>query len=201
MIIQDSSSKSKTRRKSRFSSTRSNLPAHNRSYPVLDIAICVVFLFAAVLVRRVQRGEHALTWFLHRLDEDQTQKKYTFTIQILPRHGSPVPTSQDTGLRDSSCSLTWAEGLGLRYVVQTVRLSVMTRTMLPFPAISTSFSCQLRSTLMACPPPSPLALGWICENPVDWGESERIEVAVCWEVCDMPLYLRIEVREADESAI
>merc|ERR1712072_398898 len=36
----------------------------------------------------------------------------------------------------------------------TVLLSDMTRTMLPGPTISTSFSCQLKNTLIACPPPT-----------------------------------------------
>lgn len=35
------------------------------------------------------------------------------------------------------------------HISQTVLLSDMTRTMLPGPAISTSFSCQLSSTLIA----------------------------------------------------
>ena len=74
-------------------------------------------------------------------------------------------------------------------VVYTVLRSVMTRTIDPVPAISTSFSCQLSSTLMACPPPSPPPLDCICENPpVAWGVIEdRPELG--WDVCDIPLYL------------
>lgn len=30
---------------------------------------------------------------------------------------------------------------------------------------------------------------------MDWGESERIDVEVGWEWCDMPLYLRIKMKE------
>ena len=62
--------------------------------------------------------------------------------------------------------------------VQTVRLSVIVRTILPAPAISTSFSCQLSKTLMACPPPSPALRDWICEKPVCCGESPRDEAEV-----------------------
>lgn len=59
--------------------------------------------------------------------------------------------------------------------LQTVRLSVMTRTMLPGPAISISFSCQLSSTLIACPPPSPVLRDCICEKPVACGVVFRVE--------------------------
>jgi hypothetical protein len=62
------------------------------------------------------------------------------------------------------------------------------------PAISTSFSCQLSRTLIACPPPSPppREIEWICEKPVAWGEMVREAAEVEGEggVCDMPLYLR-----------
>jgi len=69
--------------------------------------------------------------------------------------------------------------------LQTVRLSVMTRTMLPGPAISTSFSCQLNSTLIACPPPSPVLRECICEKPVACGVMFLVEDAGV--VCAMPL--------------
>ena len=69
----------------------------------------------------------------------------------------------------------------------TVRRSVMTRMILPAPAISTSFSCQLRSTLIAWPPPSPALRDWIWENPVVCGESPRDEPEDVWDVCDIPL--------------
>jgi hypothetical protein len=36
---------------------------------------------------------------------------------------------------------------------QTVRRSLITLTIPPTPTISTNFSCQLKSTLIACPPP------------------------------------------------
>ena len=72
----------------------------------------------------------------------------------------------------------------------TVRLSVMTLTILPAPAISTNFSCQLNKTLITCPPPSPALLDCICEKPVGWGDKprEEAEETGC-EVCDIPLYL------------
>lgn len=71
---------------------------------------------------------------------------------------------------------------------QTVLRSVMTRTMLPAPAISTNFSCQLNSTLIACPPPSPPPLEPICEKPVACGVNARLEAEDDPEVCDIPLY-------------
>lgn len=71
----------------------------------------------------------------------------------------------------------------------TVLRSDMTLTMLPGPAISTSFSCQLSRTLIACPPPSPPPRECICENPVDCGDIERVEADEGCEVWDMPLYL------------
>ena len=55
-------------------------------------------------------------------------------------------------------------------LTHTVRRSVITLTMQPAPAISTSFSCQLSKTLIACPPPSPPPLECIWENPVDCGD-------------------------------
>ena len=67
--------------------------------------------------------------------------------------------------------------------------SLITRTILPGPTISTNFSCQLSSTLIACPPPSPGPLDEICENPVPCGDSFFDEAAVGCEPCDMPLYL------------
>ena len=71
----------------------------------------------------------------------------------------------------------------------TVLRSVITRTIDPAPAISTSFSCQLSSTLIACPPPSPPPLDCICENPpVAWGVRDDRPELGC-EVCDIPLYL------------
>jgi len=63
----------------------------------------------------------------------------------------------------------------------------MTLTIHPAPAISTTFSCQLSSTLIACPPPSPPPLEPICENPVGCGVIARVEAEVGWEVWDMPL--------------
>lgn len=66
----------------------------------------------------------------------------------------------------------------------------MTRTIDPAPAISTNFSCQLSSTLIACPPPSPPPLDCICENPpVAWGVIDDRPELGC-EVCAIPLYLR-----------
>lgn len=79
----------------------------------------------------------------------------------------------------------------------TVRRSVITLTTLPAPAISTTFSCQLSSTLIACPllsVPDPIFLPPICEKPVDCGVMLGLpgdgveEVAAVWEA-DMPLYL------------
>ena len=73
----------------------------------------------------------------------------------------------------------------------TVLRSDITRTMLPGPAISTSFSCQLSSTLMAWPLPSPPPTReWIWEKPVDCGDRTFEEEAEdgC-EVWAMPLYL------------
>ena len=72
---------------------------------------------------------------------------------------------------------------------QTVLRSVITLTILPAPAISTSFSCQLSSTLIACPPPSPPPLELICEKPVDCGVIARVEAGEVCELWDMPLYL------------
>ena len=72
----------------------------------------------------------------------------------------------------------------------TVLRSVMVRTTEPAPASSTSFSCQLRSTLIAWPPPSPPPREWIWEKPVDWGDiEERVVGLEGAGVCDMPLYL------------
>lgn len=65
--------------------------------------------------------------------------------------------------------------------------------MQPAPAISTNFSCQLSNTLIACPPPSPPPLECIWENPVGCGESARVEAEECGELCDIPLYLEIDV--------
>ena len=71
----------------------------------------------------------------------------------------------------------------------TVLRSDMTRTMLPCPAISTTFSCQLSSTLMAWAPPSPPPMrGWTCEKPVGWGETALADGAV--GATAMPLYLQ-----------
>ena len=103
------------------------------------------------------------------------------------------------GLRHLA-SLVWSyRGVGCsRKVFQTffcplpnhiVLRSLITRTILPGPTISTSFSCQLRSTLIACPPPSPGPLDDICEKPVPCGDSFFDEAAVGCEPCDMPLYL------------
>lgn len=88
----------------------------------------------------------------------------------------------------------------------TVRRSLMTLTILPAPAISTHFSCQLNSTLIAWLPlstPLPMFLPPICENPVGCGVMRGfvgVELAVerpsvveedVAAVCeaDMPLYL------------
>ena len=76
--------------------------------------------------------------------------------------------------------------------IHTVLRSVMTRTIDPAPAISTNFSCQLSSTLIACPPPSPPPLDCICEKPpVACGVIDGRPELGC-EVCDIPLYLRDE---------
>jgi hypothetical protein len=75
--------------------------------------------------------------------------------------------------------------------------SVITRPTHPKPATSTTFSCQLNSTLVAAPLDSPPALGLppICEKPVDCEsrferdppKAARFEVE---EVPAMPLYLQ-----------
>ena len=84
--------------------------------------------------------------------------------------------------------------------IQTVRRSDMTRTILPAPTISTNFSCQLRRTLMACPPPSPALRECIWEKPVGCGESPRVEAEGVCEVCDIPLYLsRRRQRLSDQT--
>ncbi|KAL9043933.1 MAG: hypothetical protein Q9214_002897, partial [Letrouitia sp. 1 TL-2023] len=65
-----------------------------------------------------------------------------------------------------------------------------TRTMLPGPTISTSFSCQLSNTLIACPLPSPApTLECICERPDGCGLRAREDATEVWEECAMPLYL------------
>lgn len=72
--------------------------------------------------------------------------------------------------------------------------SVIVLTTDPAPAISTTFSCQLNSTLIACPPPSPPPRECICENPVVCGDMDERGVELVWLAgageCDMPLYLR-----------
>lgn len=72
---------------------------------------------------------------------------------------------------------------------QTVLRSDMTLMILPGPAISTNFSCQLSKTLIAWPPPSPPPLECICEKPVGCGDIERVEADEGCELWDMPLYL------------
>lgn len=50
----------------------------------------------------------------------------------------------------------------------------MTRPIQPSPAISTTFSCQLKNTLIAAPLESlPPGRGACCEKPVDWGVNEE----------------------------
>ena len=95
------------------------------------------------------------------------------------------PTGKRFPLRRSSrpCDLWGAE------LIHTVLRSVMTLTIQPAPAISTSFSCQLSSTLIACPPPSPPPLECIWEKPVGCGDRARVEAEEGWELCDIPLYL------------
>jgi hypothetical protein len=92
--------------------------------------------------------------------------------------------------------------------LQTVLRSDITRTILPGPASSTSyvdcqhldtndhtflrtFSCQLRNTLMACPPPSapPKFLPPACEKPLACGVTFLLWFAAGCDVpCAMPLY-------------
>jgi hypothetical protein len=50
-----------------------------------------------------------------------------------------------------------------------------------------TFSCQLRRTLIAWPPPSPPPREWTCENPVACGVRFR-DVLAAFD-CAMPLYL------------
>lgn len=137
----------------------------------------------------------------NRLDEDKLQKPNKFTAPMLHGHSLRVTLIRDLMIHSHLAHACHSQSWYLLLIVQTVLLSVITRTILPFPAISTSFSCQLRSTLIACPPPSPPPLEWTCENPVDWGESERIDVEVGWELCDMPLYLRIKWKRICQSAL
>jgi hypothetical protein len=75
----------------------------------------------------------------------------------------------------------------------TVLRSVITLTILPGPAISINFSCQLSNTLIACPPPSPPPRECICEKPVAWGEMFFVFADVGCELCAMPLYLATTV--------
>lgn len=65
----------------------------------------------------------------------------------------------------------------------------MTLTILPGPAISTNFSCQLSRTLIDWPPPSPPPLEWICEKPVVCGVNGLVDALEDCDVWDMPLYL------------
>jgi hypothetical protein len=81
----------------------------------------------------------------------------------------------------------------------------MTRPIQPNPATSTTFSCQLRRTLIAAPLDSPPP-GRVpcCEKPVDWGVSmlarprdwrpEAEEEEEEDVLPDMPLYLRGNIR-------
>ena len=50
---------------------------------------------------------------------------------------------------------------------------------------------------MACPPPSPLPRGCICDNPVGCGEMARDGAE---EPCDIPLYLSKMVSEAHSTS-
>jgi len=77
--------------------------------------------------------------------------------------------------------------------LHTVLLSVMTLTMAPGPAVSTSFSCQLNSTLIPWPPLSaPTERECIWENPVGCGDIALPEEPCV--PCDIPLYLVQSVR-------
>lgn len=86
----------------------------------------------------------------------------------------------------------------------TLRQSDMHRSMLPRPATSTTFSCQLSSTLMPVPVTSfvPPGLEPIWLNPVTWGVRFRVGVRIppLDEPPDMPLYLykRLDMR-SDKS--
>jgi len=71
----------------------------------------------------------------------------------------------------------------------TLLLSLITRPTHPSPATSTTFSCQLSSTLIAAPTDSPPAVPRPpTAAPVDCGVNDAR--AWCVAGCAMPLYLR-----------
>lgn len=82
--------------------------------------------------------------------------------------------------------------------LHTVRLSVIARTIEPYPAISTSFSCQLSNTLIWWPVPSPPKFrDCICEKPVLCGERCCFDgVDPPEDRVDMPLYLDRSIVES-----
>lgn len=112
-----------------------------------------------------RREMHVLSLFCSRsflpvtfLDEEEGKSAHLFTSALAfnlrlarsTRVAQPIPKFYHAcHFHLASCIVSVSQSH------QTVLRSVITRTMLPLPAISTSFSCQLSSTLIACPPPSP----------------------------------------------
>jgi len=101
------------------------------------------------------------------------------TSKTLPLHKcATIPLSESFSFslaRSSSaaCSRYWLPTLNSRRP-HTFLLSLITLPMQPNPATSTTFSCQLSSTLMAAPLDSPPpGRGACCEKPVDCGVSEE----------------------------